>query len=326
MSIIAHQEIRNAIEREAGDVVQANTLPLVLNIVDRILSEYEITKIPTQDCGHDYLLDAFLQAKESEGKSEKTIIRYKYIITRMLESLGMTSINITAYHIRKYLTDEKARGISDSTLKGDRDIFNSYFGWLYRDSLIQRNPMANICSIKCQKKVKEVFSDVDIERLKEGCHSIRDKAILYFLKSTGCRIGEVTNLNREDVDMFRAECIVLGKGNKQRTVYLDDVAVMFIKQYLESRKDDNEALFVGRRGTRLTTNGIRRMLKKLGESTGVKHVHPHKFRRTEITNLVKKGMPIEQVRILAGHDKIDTTIGYVVLDDRTIKNSYHKYA
>ena len=178
------------------------------------------------------------------------------------------------------------------------------------------------------KKVKTVFSEVDIERLKQACKTPRDKAIICFLKSTGCRISEVCALNRSDIDFSRNQCIVLGKGNKERTVYMDEVSAMILKDYVDSRTDDFPALFYSKHGNehRITPGGIRTMLSNLGKETGVEHVHPHKFRRTEITHLVNRGMSIEQVKALAGHEKMDTTMQYVVLNQEDIKNNYLKYS
>ena len=162
--------------------------------------------------------------------------------------------------------------------------------------------------------------------MKFGCKSARDRAIICFLKATGCRIGEVMRLNRTDVDFTTMECTVLGKGNKERTVYLDQVAALMLKSYLSQRTDDYPALFIGRGTERMTSNGIRKMLKELGQISNVTHVHPHKFRRTTATSLIRHGMPIQEVAAILGHDKLNTTMQYVVLDKTDIKNAYRKYA
>ena len=325
MDIIAVDKLVNDYEQSIGTFLPANLMDQALNALKDCLVRYDVALIPYEDPDKDILLDAFLDAIKVEGRSEKTIERYRYILRRFLDFAGVGTRSISVYHIRKYISSEKDRGISDTTLNGIRDVFNAYFGWLHRDNLIERNPMANVGCVKCQKKVKEVYSDVDLEKLKSSCMCIRDKAILYFLKATGCRISEVTQLNRNDVDLVNKECTVLGKGNKQRTVYFDAVTGMQVKKYLESRKDESEALFVGKGSERLTPGGIRFMLCRLGAAAGVEHVHPHKFRRTQITDLVSHGMPIELVKDLAGHDKLDTTMGYVVIDKANVKNAYHKY-
>lgn len=326
MSMIAYNQILKSLRDKFGTTMPAAQMEETLNIIGDILSEYEIQPCAHEDVGEDCLVEAYLDALRVEGRSEKTIERYRYMIGRLLKATMTTSRNITTYHIRKYLSDEKARGIADSTLKGTREVYSAYFGWLFRDGLIQKNVMGNIGPVKCQQRVKEIFSETDIEKLKNGCRTLRDKAIICFLKSTGCRISEVTQLNRSDVDLVNLECVVLGKGNKQRTVYMDPVTGMVLLDYLQQRTDDDPALFLGARHERLKPNGIRIMLKKLGKATGVEHVHPHKFRRTEITELVNRGMPIEQVKTIAGHENIDTTMGYVKIDHIGVKNAYRKYA
>ena len=243
-----------------------------------------------------------------------------------METVRVNTRSITVYHLRQYLAQEKARGIADSTLEGTRQVFSSYFNWLQREGLIQTNPTANLGAIKCAKKIKLTYSEIDIERLKFNCKRLRDRAIVCFLKSTGCRISEMTQLNRDDIDLAALEVTVLGKGNKERTVYLDQVTGMLIDEYLKSRTDDHPALFIGKGTERLKPGGVRYMLRHLAERASVNHVHPHKFRRTLATNLIRHGMPIQEVAAILGHDKLDTTMRYVVLDKSDVKNSYRKYA
>ncbi len=326
MSIVANTMIMNDLREKLCDLIPHTTLNLITDAVAEVLERYDVAPIITEDHSKDIMLDAFIDAMRVEGRSEKTITRYKYIIGKFLSYAGVSSRSVTQYHVRQYLASEKDRGISDGTLRGVYWVLSSYFGWLHRDGIIQRNPMSNIGRIKVQKKVREVFTDVDIEKLKSGCDNLRDKAIICFLKSTGCRISEVTQLNRDDIDFQNLECIVLGKGNKQRTVYIDPVTGMIIQEYLASRTDSNTALFVGKGAKRFLPGGVRAMLNKIANKTGVSHVHPHKFRSTEITELVNRGMPVEQVKVLAGHDKIDTTLSYVKVDQANIKNAYKRYA
>ena len=212
------------------------------------------------------------------------------------------------------------------TFQRSRQVFSAYFNWLQREGLITRNPCANLGVIKYMKKEKDVYSDADIEKMKFGCRTIRDRAIIAFLRATGCRISEMCGLNREDVDLNNLECTVLGKGNKERTVYLDQVAGMVLRNYLDQRKDSLPALFVGKGSERLKPAAVRKMLVQLGEASNVEHVHPHKFRRTTATNLIRHGMPIQEVAAILGHDKIDTTMQYVVLDKTDIKAAYRRYA
>ena len=267
-----------------------------------------------------------MASMQVQGRSEKTIARYVYIISRFMEFAKTPTRQINVYHVRNWIAKEKARGIQDSTLEGNRQVLSSYFGWLFREGLIEKNPVVNVGTIKVAKKQKKIYTEIDLEKLNQCCHTVRDRAIIHFLSSTGCRISEMTELNRDQVDMDALECIVHGKGNKERTVYLSPVAGMLLRQYLESRRDNSEALFVGRLGERLRPDGVRCMLKKLGREAGVDHVHPHKFRRTRATELSRHGMPLQEVASLLGHEKLDTTMRYVVLNKDDIKSNYRRYA
>lgn len=325
MSTYAYNQFISEVQDKLSGFLTVIDLENTIFAIRDILGSYELDQVITQSSSTDYLLESYLTAIRVEGKSEKTIERYKYIIKRFLSVVGAVSSEVTTNHIRKYLSDEKARGISDVTLKGYREVLSAYFGWLMREELIRKNPIGNISPIKCQKKVKHAYSEMDIERLKMHCLKKKEKAIICFLLATGCRISEVTSLNRTDVNLSTMECIVLGKGNKERHVYLDEVAVMAIQEYLDERDDDNPALFVNRCKKRITNNGVRVLLKKIGQKAGVTKVHPHKFRRTRATNLIKHGMPIQEVAIILGHEKLDTTMKYVDIDQTDVKNSYRKY-
>ena len=325
MAIEANMQFSGEIRNKLGSVLTADDRDKVMRIIDDVLCNYDLTRRIIEEAGDDFLTDLWINALTVEGRSAQTITRYKYILNKLFKHAKVNTRSITAYHVRNYLSAEKARGISDSTLNGERTIFSSYFGWLYNDSLIEKNPMANIGVIKHQKKVKLAYSDVDFERLKMQCETPRDRAIICFLASTGCRIHEVTQLNRDDVDIQHMECKVLGKGNKERRVYLDAVSAMMLKEYLDGREDNCEALFIGKGDRRLECGGVRKMLNRLGLKAGVDHVHPHKFRRTLATNLIKHGMPIQDVAAILGHEKIDTTMRYVVLDNTQIKSEYQRY-
>lgn len=298
----------------------------VLSALADQLARFEVEQVDAGPSQQDDLLDAYTAAMQIQGRSEKTIARYTYLIRRMMAAVKVQTREITVYHLRQYLSDEKARGLSDRTLEGTRQVFSAYFNWLQREGLIKANPTSNLGAIKCQKKIRMTYSEIDIERMKFGCKSLRDRAIVAFLLSTGCRVSEMTQLDRTDVDLASLECVVLGKGNKERTVYLDPVAGMLLKDYLASRADLYPALFIGKGTERITPQGVRYMLRKLEISTAVAHVHPHKFRRTLATNLIRHGMPIQEVAAILGHDKLDTTMQYVVLDKTDVKNAYRKYA
>ena len=303
----------------------ANLLEEAVDEIQEHLDEFDITHISGEEVETEDMLDIFINAKRVGGRSEKTLVRYRYVIGRFMKSVGIKTREVTTQHIRAYFADELARGVSESTVDGIRETLNAYFGWLEHEKLIPRNPAFNIESIKYQKKERLALSTADIELLKRSCASIRDNAIISFLLATGCRISEVTSLNRNDVDLDAGECIVLGKGNKERTVFLDDVAVLTLREYLSSRSDSSEALFVGKRGERLQNGGVRAMLKHLEKVSHVDNVHPHRFRRTAVTRLLNRGMPIQEVAILVGHEKLDTTMKYFASSKARIKNSYRMY-
>lgn len=300
----------------------------IMNVLDTCMTDVNIEIGAIGDYDSEELLTMYLKALEIQGRSVKTIDRYEYLIRRMMKKIEIPLQDITVSQIRDYLSIEKDNGLSNETLEGIRQVFSAFFGWLQKEGLVYRNPVANIGAIKRIKKIKKTYSEMDIEKLKQKSKMLRDKAIICFLYSTGCRISEMTQLNIDDVNFEKLECTVLGKGNKERTVYLDGVTAMTIKEYLDNRDDNEKALFVSNKSPhkRLEPGGVRVMLKNLQIETGVEHVHPHKFRRTRATRLVKHGMPIQEVAALLGHEKLDTTLKYVVIDDNDIKNSYQKYS
>ena len=325
MAIEAKAVFLKDVEQALSTILTAADMLRVMSAVTDQLARYNMENAAPDDTADD-LLDAYLDALSVQGRSPKTIERYRYLLTKMRQAVKVPTRSITVYHLRRYLSDEKSRGISDRTLESTRQVFSAYFNWLHRERLIDVNPCSNLGAIKYAKKQKDLYSDVDIERMKFGCKSIRDRAIVCFLKATGCRISEMCGLNRDDVDLKNLECKVLGKGNKERTVFLDQVAAAVLEAYLATRTDDYPALFVGKGTSRMKPGGIRKMLVDLGETAHVTHVHPHKFRRTTATTLIKHGMPIQEVAAILGHDKLDTTMQYVVLNKDDIATAYRKYA
>lgn len=297
-----------------------------LEQLGEVLQGFEVTAI---DGGagdeSDQLVQIFLDAKAVEGKSALTIDRYKRILQKLRQGTGTPLNKLTVYHIRGFMMRELERGVNPSTVEGNRSVYSSFFNWLHRENLIEKNPVVNLAPIKAQKVVRKPFSDVEIAQLMEACESERDRALISFLYATGCRVSEVCALNIRDVDFRALQLTVNGKGNKQRQVYIDDVCAMHLRRYIQSRTDMNPALFVGQRG-RLTDGGVRIALKQLGERAGVENVHPHRFRRTLATNLIDHGMQIQEVAAVLGHDKLDTTLGYVYINQTNVKNAYRRYA
>lgn len=328
MSVEAKQMLLLDFSNELANILTVDFRDTVLCILSELLANYELIQnnnTEFYDMETDELLDAYISAKTIEGRSPKTLERYKYIITKMMKSINIPIRKISVFHIRTYLTKEKQRGLSDRTLEGTREVLSAFFGWLHREGLINSNPISNLGTIKYAKVTRLPYSQVDIEKLKESCDNDRDKAIISFLLSSGCRISEVCALNRTDIDFDNKQCKVLGKGNKERIVYIDDITVLHLKRYLNNRKDEYEALFIGKNTKRLQPGGIRHMLKKVAAKAEVSNTHPHRFRRTLATSLIDHGMPIQEVAIILGHDKLDTTMGYVYTDNKNVKNSYEKY-
>ena len=316
----------NQLEKRMSAEMIADQMNMALRIVADVMEGFEVEeKARLAEAQEDDLLESFLAAMRVQGRSVKTIDRYRYIIERMMQHARVSTRRITVYHLRGYIASEKDRGICDGTLEGYRAIFSAYFHWLQRESLIERDPTANLGTIKKPKKQKQIYSEVDVELLKSTCGNARDRAIVTFLGATGCRISEAVELDRDQVDLQNLECVVHGKGDKERMVYLDPVAGMLLREYLDERTDNCKALFIGQHGERLQAGGVRAMLNRVAEAAGVEHVHPHKFRRTLATTLTKHGMPIQEVAAILGHEKLDTTMQYVVLDNETTKNAYKRY-
>jgi len=274
------------------------------------------------------LLDSFLTAKKVEGCSWRTIKYYKYVIEAFLKEAASDLSTITTDDIRSYLNGMFDKGhVSNVSADNTRRILSSFFSWLTEEDYLQRNPMRRIHKIRAMKPVREAYSDEMVETIKTACSSARDLAIIELLSSTGMRVGELVRINRSDVDFEKREIVVLGKGNKQRRVYFDAKTKLHLLNYLASRIDDCDALFVSLFSphNRLQISGVEILLRKIGKKTNLSKVHPHRFRRTLATKAIDKGMPVEQVQILLGHAKIDTTLHYAIVDQNNVRSSYHRY-
>ena len=274
------------------------------------------------------LKEDFLSAKQVEGCSLRSINYYSSTLDNLIKDLKKPFNQIETEDLRTYLSEyQKKNNASKQTIDNIRRILSSFFTWLEDEDYILKSPVRRIHKIKTTKQVKETYSDENLETLRDNCKTIRDLAIIDILASTGMRVGELVKLNRIDVDFINRECVVLGKGSKERVVYFDARTKLHLQNYLNSRTDDNEALFVSllEPHNRLEIAGVEIMLRKLGRSLEINKVHPHKFRRTLATRAIDKGMPIEQVQKLLGHQKIDTTMEYAIVDQQNVKNSHKKY-
>ena len=318
------------------DVVQA-MLPYLNNAqteklqeaLQRCLSNYKIVgDEEKQALSEQNLVDLFLSAKRIEGCSEKSLKYYESTILALLDGVGKGVKHIGTEDIRCYLTDYQARKQSSKvTIDNIRRILSSFFSWLEDEDYILKSPVRRIHKVKTGTSIKETYTDEALELMRDNCTELRDLAIIDMLASTGMRVGEMVLLNREDIDFNERECVVFGKGDKERIVYFDARTKIHLQNYLNSRDDDNPALFVSlqKPHKRLQISGIEVRLRQYGKRLGIAKVHPHKFRRTLATMAIDKGMPIEQLQQLLGHRRIDTTLQYAMVKQSNVKIAHRKY-
>lgn len=300
------------------------------SVVERTLAAVEITSkedTVTEDNSKD-LLNAFISAKRIEGCSEKSLMYYKKTIETMIEKVAVPVQCVNTDEIRNYLTEyQSENNISKVTVDNVRRILSSFFSWLEDEDYIIKNPIRRIHKVKTIASVKETYTDENLENMRDSCDELRDLALIDILASTGMRIGELVLLNKDDINFEERECVVFGKGSKERFVYFDARTKIHLKEYLDSRTDEEEALFVSLRApySRLTIGGIEARLRKMGKQLGIYKLHPHKFRRTLATVAIDKGMPIEQLQVILGHKRIDTTLQYAMVKQSNVKSAHRKY-
>lgn len=318
-----NQELINTVMLDMNEHLDNEQLLLLKLSLEKATSE---DRVPTKSSQE--LLEHFISTKRLEGRSEKTLKYYRLTVEKVLYTIKKSVQAITTDDLRLYLSEYQSRpSVSKTSVDNIRRNLSSFFNWLEDENYILKSPVKRIHKIKTTTSVKETYSEDEMERLRDACREIRDLAMVEMLASTGMRVGELVKLNREDVDFQERECIVLGKGDKERVVYFDAKTKLHLKEYLDSRTDSNEALFVGLRAphNRLDIGGVEVRIRKLGRSIGIKKCHPHKFRRTMATVAIDKGMPIEQVQRLLGHEKIDTTLHYAMVKQSNVKNAHRKY-
>ena len=324
-------------KKELINEIQRQMLPHLNNEqllqLQRILTEVLRDVTVCYEAQHDekQMPDAtnvFVSAKRIEGCSEKTLKYYRKTIEAMLSGIGKTAQQITTDDLRRYLTAyQSQRRSSKVTIDNIRRILSSFFSWLEDEDFIIKSPVRRIHKVKTAKLVKDTYTDEALELMRDSCSCARDLAIIDLLASSGMRVGEMIMLNREDINFNERECVVVGKGNKERLVYFDARTKIHLQNYLESRTDANPALFVSLKAphNRLMIGGVETMLRGLGKRLNLTKVHPHKFRRTLATSAIDKGMPIEQVQQLLGHQKIDTTMHYAMVKQQNVKLAHRKY-
>ena len=270
----------------------------------------------------------FIAAKRIEGCSERTLNYYETTIKTMVDKLSKKVNSIETEDLRNYLSEYQAKNnCSKVTIDNVRRILSSFFAWLEDEDYIMKSPVRRIHKVKATQTVKETYTDEELEEMRDACVEMRDLAMVDFLASTGVRVGELVNLDRVDIDMQERSCVVLGKGGKEREVYFDARTKIHLQNYLNSRIDNNPALFVSllRPYDRLKISGVEIRLRELGKRINIKKIHPHKFRRTMATKAIDKGMPIEQVQVLLGHRKIDTTLQYAMVNQNNVRNSHKRF-
>lgn len=286
----------------------------------------EITEAPLQTAVD--FTEIFLSAKRIEGCSEKTLTYYRKTIDAMVAGTGKPPQQIMTEDLRKYLTSyQQQRKASRVTIDNIRRILSSFFSWLEDEDYIVKSPVRRIHKVKTAKIVKDTYTDEALELMRDSCTSERDLAMIDLLASSGMRVGEMVTLNRDDINFSERECVVFGKGSKERLIYFDARTKLHLQNYLEHRMDDNPALFVSLKAPheRLHIGGVEVRLRELGRRLHLQKVHPHKFRRTLATVAIDKGMPIEQVQQLLGHQKIDTTMHYAMVKQQNVKLAHRKY-
>lgn len=321
------QELLRAVMRVLGEEA-SNRLDMVFSV---ILHKYNVenkqTEVAIYDDSNMRIVKNYIAALRLEGKSEKTIDQYYRIVCNFLKAIGKHIKKILTgdirYYLARYLTDRK---VQKSTLDNQRRGLSAFFGWLATEGYIDKNPMLRVKRIKADYKIKKAFSDMEVEQPREAANTAKEKALIEFLLSTGCRVTEVSRLHVQDIDFSKKECVVYGKGNKERKVYLTDKCLFYLNLYLTTRNEESTSLFTNRNHYGMTKGNIETLLRKIGKRAGVDKVHPHRFRRTFATNAINKGMPVQYVQKILGHKSLNTTMIYCNLDEDNIKMEHRRVA
>lgn len=314
-----------AVLNEMSEYLSIAQMKKLQEVIIKTFAENEVAKT---DIPNEEFLKMFLASKRIEGCSERTIEYYQATVTHLLSKIETNVRKVTTEEIREYLSEyQKWNNCSNVTVDNIRRNISSFFSWLEEEDYILKSPMRRIHKIKTKTVVKNVISDEDIEKLRDNCKEKRDLAIIDLLYSTGIRVGELVNLNIDDVDFEGRECVVYGKGDKERRVYFDAKAKIHLKEYIENRTDSNKALFVTLDAPydRLKISGVEIRLRELGRKLNLTRIHPHKFRRSMATRAIDKGMPIEQVQKILGHSQIDTTMQYAMVNQSNVKTAHQRY-
>lgn len=314
-----------SILNEMADYLSIAQMKKLQEVLIKNLSEDEPKK---EQIPNENYLKMFIDAKRIEGCSERTLQYYNLTVSQLLSFVTVPVRKMTTDEIRGYLAEYQQRNnCSKVTVDNVRRNISSFFSWLEEEDYILKSPMKRIHKIKTKQPVKEIISDEMIERLRDNCKCVRDLAMIDLLYSTGIRVGELVGLNISDINFEERECVVYGKGDKERKVYFDAKAKLHLQNYIEGRQDDNPALFITLDAPydRLKISGVEIRVRELGRKLQMDKIHPHKFRRTMATRAIDKGMPIEQVQKILGHSQIDTTMQYAIVNQNNVKTSHRKY-
>lgn len=323
------QEIKNGILQKMLSVLDNAQLEQLSEVLDIAFFGVDVVSCKKiEEDSNDKLVESFISSKRIEGCSEKSLNYYQKTINKMLSVVDKQIKHIDTDDLRKYLTSyQEDNNSSRVTIDNIRRILSSFFSWLEEENHIMKSPVRRIHKIKTTSTIKDTYSDEALEQMRDDCMELRDLALIDMLASTGIRVGELVLLDRSAVNFEERECVVLGKGNKERIVYFDARTKLHLKQYLNSRTDDNEALFVSLKAPhkRLNIGGVEVRIRKIGKRLNIQKAHPHKFRRTLATMAIDKGMPIEQLQQLLGHKRIDTTLQYAMVKQSNVKIAHRKY-
>ena len=323
------ENLINDIEQAMLGVLNNEQMSQLRKVLDYTFRDINVSSKNNEECsGNSELIDIFLSAKRVEGCSDKSMHYYRSTLNNAIRKIGKNIRHITTDDLRNYLNDyQQTSGATKVTVDNIRRILSSFFSWLEDEDYIVKSPVRRIHKVKVGKTVKETYSDEALEQMRDHCEGIRDLALIDLLASTGMRVGELVKLNRNDIDFENRECIVTGKGDKQRRVYFDARTKIHLQRYFAERIDDNPALFVSLLAPydRLQISGVEIRLRRLGRELNIPKVHPHKFRRTLATMAIDKGMPIEQVQHLLGHQSLDTTLQYAMVNQTNVKMSHRKF-
>ena len=296
-----------------------------------LFQKYDVSEACTDlavcDDSNEKIINTYIASMRLEGRSEKTLKQYYDALTKLLDEIPKSIKDIRTndirYHLAHYQTTHK---VSNATVNNKRKFLSAFFVWATREEIVDKNPMLKINSIKEKYVTKKPFSDIELAKIRDALEDNREKALVEFLLSTGCRVSEVAGLKVGNIDFRTGECVVLGKGNKERTVYLNNKSMYYMERYIGGFVDADRPLFMNARGRGMTKQNIEELMRIIGKRAGVSKVHPHRFRRTMATNAMKRGMPVQYIQVILGHSKLDTTMIYCIYDKEVVKAEYLKVA